>query len=205
MGIRVTCPAGHKLHVKSFLAGKRGVCPRCGAKFLVPAEQQVRQPTLASPEIQRVGPGESTTTPTETFSDIGSQSVVIAVADSPVTGTPIAAAPPPLPPPIVETPAPSTPVEPATSPIGTRTPVVDQSIVSMFSESPVTPAARYATQRDRNRRNQFMFAVVLLLAVIVLAAVLVFVLQRGAQSAPIPSTHSASIDFNALGALVCKS
>jgi len=37
MGIRVYCPNGHKLNVKSFLAGKRGVCPHCGAKFDIPA------------------------------------------------------------------------------------------------------------------------------------------------------------------------
>ncbi|MCA9150541.1 MAG: DUF4339 domain-containing protein [Planctomycetales bacterium] len=38
MGIRFRCPNGHKLHVKSFLAGKRGVCPDCGVKVLIPAE-----------------------------------------------------------------------------------------------------------------------------------------------------------------------
>lgn len=38
MGIRLQCPNGHKVHVKSFLAGKRGVCPQCGAKFDIPAD-----------------------------------------------------------------------------------------------------------------------------------------------------------------------
>jgi hypothetical protein len=36
MGIRFECPNGHKLNVKAFLAGKRGICPDCDAKFLVP-------------------------------------------------------------------------------------------------------------------------------------------------------------------------
>ncbi len=36
MGIRFQCPNGHKLHVKEFLAGKRGICPECNVKFLVP-------------------------------------------------------------------------------------------------------------------------------------------------------------------------
>src|SRR6187402_2516092 len=36
MGIRFSCPNGHKLNVKEFLAGKRGVCPQCGAKFIIP-------------------------------------------------------------------------------------------------------------------------------------------------------------------------
>jgi hypothetical protein len=37
MGVRFECPAGHKLHVKADLAGKRGICPECGAKFIVPS------------------------------------------------------------------------------------------------------------------------------------------------------------------------
>ena len=36
MGIRFFCPNGHRLHVKSFLAGKRGYCPKCGTKLLIP-------------------------------------------------------------------------------------------------------------------------------------------------------------------------
>ena len=38
MGIKFYCPNGHKLNVKSFLAGKRGICPQCGAKVDIPAE-----------------------------------------------------------------------------------------------------------------------------------------------------------------------
>ena len=36
MGIRFYCPNGHKLNVKSFLAGKRGICPKCGVKLVIP-------------------------------------------------------------------------------------------------------------------------------------------------------------------------
>jgi hypothetical protein len=36
MGIRFYCPQGHKLNVKSFLAGKKGFCPHCNAKVDVP-------------------------------------------------------------------------------------------------------------------------------------------------------------------------
>lgn len=39
MGIKFNCPNGHKLNVKSFLAGKKGVCPRCGASFRIPSDQ----------------------------------------------------------------------------------------------------------------------------------------------------------------------
>ena len=38
MGIRFFCPQGHKLNVKAFQAGRRGICPFCGAKFTIPAE-----------------------------------------------------------------------------------------------------------------------------------------------------------------------
>jgi hypothetical protein len=37
MGIRFLCPNGHKLNVKMELAGKRAMCPDCGAKLVVPA------------------------------------------------------------------------------------------------------------------------------------------------------------------------
>jgi len=36
MGIKFHCPNGHKLNVKSFLAGKKGVCPKCGTKVRIP-------------------------------------------------------------------------------------------------------------------------------------------------------------------------
>lgn len=38
MGIRFCCPNGHKLNVKTELAGKVGVCPKCGAKTAIPTE-----------------------------------------------------------------------------------------------------------------------------------------------------------------------
>ena len=38
MGIRFTCPNGHRLNVKSYLAGKRGICPHCGIRFDIPLE-----------------------------------------------------------------------------------------------------------------------------------------------------------------------
>jgi hypothetical protein len=38
MGIRFYCPNGHKLNVKEFQAGRRGICPHCGAKVEIPTE-----------------------------------------------------------------------------------------------------------------------------------------------------------------------
>lgn len=36
MGIRFFCPRGHKLNVKAELAGKIGICPKCGEKMMIP-------------------------------------------------------------------------------------------------------------------------------------------------------------------------
>ena len=56
MGIRFYCPNGHKLNVKEKLAGKRGICPQCGVKLLIPLkssrpssrEERARQDLLAA-------------------------------------------------------------------------------------------------------------------------------------------------------------
>jgi hypothetical protein len=44
MGIRFFCPNGHKLNVKAFLAGQKGICPYCGCKVDIPLES-VRSPS----------------------------------------------------------------------------------------------------------------------------------------------------------------
>jgi hypothetical protein len=36
MGIVSFCPQGHRIKVKDHLAGKKGVCPICGARFRIP-------------------------------------------------------------------------------------------------------------------------------------------------------------------------
>ena len=44
MGIRFLClTCGHRLNVKGFLAGKRGVCPQCGAGLGIPLESQIKK------------------------------------------------------------------------------------------------------------------------------------------------------------------
>ncbi len=50
MGIRFYCPNGHNLNVKTFLAGKRGICPTCGERFEIPLES-VRVPSKAQKAI----------------------------------------------------------------------------------------------------------------------------------------------------------
>lgn len=36
MGIIAHCPAGHRVKVKEHLAGRKGICPECGARFRIP-------------------------------------------------------------------------------------------------------------------------------------------------------------------------
>lgn len=38
MGIRFYCPNGHKLNVKSHLAGRTGFCPECGVRLVIPLQ-----------------------------------------------------------------------------------------------------------------------------------------------------------------------
>ena len=49
MGIKFHCPNGHKLNVKSFLAGKKGVCPKCGTKVRIP---DASEPGLANADLE---------------------------------------------------------------------------------------------------------------------------------------------------------
>ncbi|MFM8413815.1 MAG: hypothetical protein ACKOCX_03735 [Planctomycetota bacterium] len=36
MGIVAFCPEGHRVKVKEELAGRKGICPHCGARFRIP-------------------------------------------------------------------------------------------------------------------------------------------------------------------------
>ena len=47
MGIKFLCPNGHKLNVKTFLAGKKGVCPECRERFVIPLESTPKQPVAS--------------------------------------------------------------------------------------------------------------------------------------------------------------
>ena len=52
MGIRFFCPNGHKLNVKEFQAGRRGICPFCGAKIQIPTHS-TRPSSRSSQSRQR--------------------------------------------------------------------------------------------------------------------------------------------------------
>ena len=56
MGIKFHCPNGHKLNVKSFLAGKRGICPKCHVRMRIPmeSESEVGTQVIASASPKKV-------------------------------------------------------------------------------------------------------------------------------------------------------
>lgn len=68
MGIRFSCPAcGRSLNVKAELAGKRGRCPHCQGKILIPTEdataaESVTAETAAAASVREPSPGSSSDT-----------------------------------------------------------------------------------------------------------------------------------------------
>ncbi|HEX4415617.1 MAG TPA: hypothetical protein VH107_18435 [Lacipirellulaceae bacterium] len=164
MGIRFSCPNGHKLNVKTFLAGKRAICPDCGAKVIVPNESEVPAASAISngPGIVALG----RTAPQQLFD--ASPSVLIDVEDN----EPVASAASP-------------------SAVATISEALPDSIIAATTSSPATAnqtsaaeAPDYDARRERTRRNQMLMAVALLFVVVVLAGVLIWVLKRGATSTP---------------------
>lgn len=61
MGIRFYCPNGHKLNVKEFQAGRRGICPFCGAKIDIPT-QSTRRSSRHEQTRHTTAPAEGLTT-----------------------------------------------------------------------------------------------------------------------------------------------
>lgn len=59
MGIRAVCPNGHRLHLKAQLAGRRGLCPDCGARFRIPTESSDVPQPFAEPPKRRAKSNES--------------------------------------------------------------------------------------------------------------------------------------------------
>jgi hypothetical protein len=47
MGIKFYCPNGHKVNVKSFLAGKKGLCPKCGVRVDIPLHSVAKNQSTA--------------------------------------------------------------------------------------------------------------------------------------------------------------
>lgn len=164
MGIRFNCPNGHKLNVKEFLAGKRGVCPQCGAKFIIPMQAEAPQP---------IGVGQS-------------QSIEIAVSPGPSHQVASAAASPSIIIPVteIELAPPEEVLQPAA--------VLPASIVvgpPLIVAGPAGVAPDVVVpSRERSRRNQMVISLLLLGLVILLAGILIWVLRREVNQTPVEKT-----------------
>lgn len=90
MGVRFQCPNGHALHVKANLAGKRGICPDCGARFIVPSFSSGRVATAGGDAAlgYQPSPGQS----------VGNTGGTVIAAAARTPEPPEAAAQPPTPP-----------------------------------------------------------------------------------------------------------
>jgi hypothetical protein len=168
MGIRFSCPSGHKLNVKSFLAGKRAICPQCGAKVIVPDVSESSADAISRQDDgaysmaggSQFGPGPET-----------ASSVVIDVMESRATSPAVA---------------------------DRFAATIPESIVAVTSPTAavVEPTAAATPidlelRRARSRRNQMVAAVFLFIVVIVLAGVFVWVLHREAASMKAQETPPA--------------
>lgn len=49
MGIVARCPNGHRIKVKDELAGRKGICPTCSARFRIPRKDSAPEATADSP------------------------------------------------------------------------------------------------------------------------------------------------------------
>jgi hypothetical protein len=174
MGIRFSCPNGHRLNVKEHLAGKRGICPSCGAKFVIPAADQSHND--ADPGR---GAGAAPSQTSSVASPSGAPSIVIALADAPPSSPPAAPAAPVSPiNKTAERQAESAPPMPVAA--TNKTP-----FVASHSDRPAPSVSKYVAHRIRSRRLQTKIAIALLIAVVVLGILLVWVLTSGSQSASV--------------------
>jgi hypothetical protein len=175
MGIRFSCPNGHKLHVKEFLAGKRGVCPSCGAKFVIPLASAAE-----SPRTVRATSDGGTSSSARASVDASGPSIIISIVEpsrgplpraasnpAPVIAEPVALSAATVSAPVVAT-------ERRIGPI----PLIESELTAPDASLPVAPVAKYVAYRMRSRRNQTTLAIGLLIAVIVLAIVLIVVLRN---------------------------
>jgi hypothetical protein len=219
MGIRFLCPNGHKLNVKADLAGRRAICPTCGAKLVVPsvsggvaeatASSSTELPLAAPSGVGVTGKSPAATAdvhpekppqagawfvrPTsggqfgpasdEVFGDWIREGRVTANAHVWRDGWPqwklvrdvagmlpiplAATAPPPSPPPVAKF------VEPAAE---------QPAPLPELQGEATLPASRYRASRLRKDKTQMTLAILMLVALIVLAAVLLWVVLRSGES-----------------------
>jgi hypothetical protein len=184
MGIRFSCPNGHKLNVKEHLAGKRGICPACGASFVIPAAIDAAPAGDSPPAAGQGPPASRVTTPAQGPAGAGtsaSASVVIATADAPPKPAPATASAAATPPVInVNSSHPSQTTAPAVTP---APPAETPFVLSSAPDNPAAAVSKYTAHRMRSRRLQTTIAISLLIAIVVLGIVLAWVLSGGPGTA----------------------
>ncbi len=118
MGIRFHCPNGHKLNVKSFQAGRKGICPYCGTPVQIPTESTRKSSKddqapqeIAPVEIIGAEPGEPLLTQPAASMPAAQPQAAPTPSLQPEPGTPVAQplGTTPAPSPTPATPAPATP------------------------------------------------------------------------------------------------
>jgi hypothetical protein len=222
MGIRFLCPNGHKLNVKAELAGKRAVCPECGAKLMIPAASA--SPSAAPPIAvvvdappQGVAAWHLRSATGEQLGPLSELQFRASIAAGRVTAEtlvwregwrewkPARSVAELLPTPLVATPiaaaAVAAPAEPvavvAEVPSAVEEVVADEWVVDPTAietdadKSPALAASTYVYQRQRSKRKQLTLAIAMLLAVVVLAGVLFWVVSLN-SAAPTESTPDSS-------------
>jgi hypothetical protein len=187
MGIRFSCPNGHKLNVKTFLAGKRGVCPQCGAKFIIPAPAEGVSAAMPQPVAVGQEPSvEIVVAPTanQVTNPVASPSVIIPVSESSIHESGI--------------PSQEFELEPPAPPVAESLPnaIPPASVTGIPLSIPDTAEATAQPadmiRRDRMRRMQLLMSVLLLTLVLVLGGVLIWVLKREAANAPVEKEPAAA-------------
>jgi hypothetical protein len=83
MGIRFFCPNGHKLNVKEFQAGQKGICPFCGVKMDIPLEST--RPSSSEPPQRPSDQTPPTPATTAAAPSIGSSAVATFAPVDPLT------------------------------------------------------------------------------------------------------------------------
>ncbi len=173
MGIRFLCPNGHKLNVKSFLAGKRAICPDCGARVVVPSVPEQSVENSSTPPSSNIA---ASRTDAE-WMESTSPSVVLTLAASEVA-----------------------PENGAVDPLISADLSLPESIIAATTAhpAPVTVETKpkdvaAGLQRDRTRRNQMLVVLGLLMVVVVLAGVLIWVLKRSASPPPAAPAETTKI------------
>lgn len=144
MGIKFRCPNGHKLNVKSFLAGKKGICPHCGTKFVIPdeAEQDDAEDVMGQDVADVGGVALAIGAPAKSVTDtVAFQPVIAKPTGSSLGDVTVAASPAIKSVSVVTAAAPTIPIGVAVAPVVPDDPIPVQQPVAVPITPVQTPAA----------------------------------------------------------------